>query len=55
MASILVVDDDQNIRKVLRELLDKEGFNVLTASDVDKALPFENARKKWNGFTDTVS
>jgi len=40
MASILVVDDDQNIRKVLRELLDKEGFNVLTASDVDKALPF---------------
>jgi DNA-binding NtrC family response regulator len=39
MASILVVDDDQNIRKVLRELLDKEGFNVLTASDVDKALP----------------
>jgi len=40
MASILVVDDDQNIRKVLRELLGKEGFNVSTASDVDKALPF---------------
>ena len=44
MASILVVDDDQNIRKVLRELLDKEGFNVLTASDVDKALPFIDAQ-----------
>jgi DNA-binding NtrC family response regulator len=40
MASILVVDDDQNIRKVLRDFLDKEGFHVLTASDVDKALPF---------------
>jgi two-component system, NtrC family, response regulator AtoC len=40
MASILVVDDDQNIRKILREFLDKEGFNVLTAPDVDKALPF---------------
>ena len=39
MASILVVDDDQNIRRVLKDLLEKEGFNVLTASDVDKALP----------------
>jgi DNA-binding NtrC family response regulator len=39
MASILVVDDDQNIRRVLKDLLRKEGFNVLTASDVDKALP----------------
>ena len=44
MASILVVDDDQNIRKVLRELLEKEGFNVLTASDVDKALPLIDAQ-----------
>ena len=44
MASILVVDDDQNIRKVLRDLLDKEGFNVLTASDVDKTLPFIDAQ-----------
>jgi len=40
MSSILIVDDDQNIRKILRDLLEKEGFNVLTASDVDKALPF---------------
>ena len=40
MSSILIVDDDPNIRKVLRDLLEKEGFNVLTASDVDKALPF---------------
>jgi two-component system response regulator AtoC len=39
MASILVVDDEQNIRRVLKDLLEKEGFNVLTASDVDKALP----------------
>ena len=40
MSSILIVDDDQNILKILRDLLEKEGFNVLTASDVDKALPF---------------
>jgi DNA-binding NtrC family response regulator len=44
MSSILIVDDDQNIRKVLRNLLDQEGFNVLTASDVDKALPFIDAQ-----------
>ncbi len=44
MASILVVDDDQNIRKILRDLLDKEGFSVSTASDVDKALPFIDAQ-----------
>lgn len=39
MSSILIVDDDQNIRRILNDLLEKEGFNVLTASDVDKALP----------------
>ena len=44
MSSILIVDDDQNIRKILRDLLDKEGFNVLTASDVDKALPLIDAK-----------
>ncbi len=38
MLSILVVDDDPNIRKILKDLLDKEGFHVLTAPDVDKAL-----------------
>ncbi len=38
MVSILVVDDDPNIRKILKDLLDKEGFHVLTAPDVDKAL-----------------
>jgi len=44
MASILIVDDDQNVRRVLRDLLDKEGFNVSTAPDVDQALPFIDAQ-----------
>jgi two-component system response regulator AtoC len=44
MANILVVDDDQNILKVLKDLLEKEGFKVLTASGVDAALPIINER-----------
>jgi len=40
MSSILIVDDDPNIRKVLKDLVEKEGFNVLTAHNVDAALPF---------------
>jgi DNA-binding NtrC family response regulator len=39
MSSILIVDDDQNIRKVLKDLMEKEGFHALTAHDVDTALP----------------
>ena len=39
MSSILIVDDDQNIRKVLKDLLEKDGFHTLTANDVDTALP----------------
>lgn len=39
MSSILIVDDDQNIRKVLKDLLEKEGFHTLTAHDVDTAIP----------------
>ena len=44
MANILVVDDDQNILKVLKNLLEKEGFEILTASDVDTALPIIDKR-----------
>lgn len=36
---ILVVDDDRNICKVLKGLLEKAGHDVVTASDVDAALP----------------
>ena len=40
MSPIRIVDDDQNVRKVLKDLLEKEGFHALTAHDVDTALPF---------------
>ncbi|MDH5769150.1 MAG: sigma-54 dependent transcriptional regulator, partial [Nitrospirota bacterium] len=39
MALILIVDDDHNICKVLKGLLENEGFHVLTAYDVDTAMP----------------
>ncbi len=36
--SILIVDDEQSIRKLLREGLTDEGFTVLTAGTPDAAL-----------------
>ena len=38
MALILIVDDDRNICKVLKGLLQSVGFDVLTAYDVDTAM-----------------
>ena len=35
---ILVVDDEPHLRNGLRRILEKEGFNVMTASDGDTAL-----------------
>ena len=37
--TILVVDDDLNVRTVLMGLLAREGYSILTASGVDEALP----------------
>ncbi len=39
MALILVVDDDRNLCRVLKGHLEKAGFDVLLAHDVDSALP----------------
>ena len=36
--SILVVDDDENIRMVLHQSLEKEGYHVSTAKDAEEAL-----------------
>ena len=38
MARILVIDDEQYIRTALREVLEKEGFDVSTAGDGKKGL-----------------
>jgi len=36
--SILVVDDDENIRIVLHQSLEKEGYHVSTAKNAEEAL-----------------
>ena len=36
--SILVVDDDENIRLVLHQSLEKEGYHVSTAKNAEEAL-----------------
>jgi DNA-binding response OmpR family regulator len=38
MARVLVVDDEENIRSVLQQVLEKEGFNVTTVGTVTDAL-----------------
>lgn len=38
MVNILVVDDDKNIRKLMKVYLEREGFNVYTAVDGKDAL-----------------
>ncbi|MBW2709831.1 MAG: response regulator [Deltaproteobacteria bacterium] len=36
--SILVIDDDETIRELLRAILEREGYRVLEASDGDKGI-----------------
>ena len=38
MVNILIVDDDKNIRKLMQVVLERQGFNVYTASDGVQAL-----------------
>ena len=38
MVNILIVDDDKNIRKLLQVVLERQGFNVIVASDGLEAL-----------------
>ena len=38
MANILIIDDEKNIRKTLREILEYEGYKVSEASDGAEGL-----------------
>lgn len=42
MKSILIVDDEQNIRETLKDVLEDEGYSVLLAEDGKVALSLQN-------------
>ncbi|MGZ5967565.1 MAG: response regulator [Polyangiales bacterium] len=42
--SVLVVDDEQDLREVIGDLLDAEGYDVTTAASGDEALRLARAR-----------
>jgi two-component system response regulator (stage 0 sporulation protein F) len=47
MSKVLIVDDDDGIRYVLRELLAEEGFQVRTACDGQEALEVLQREGGW--------
>lgn len=47
MPKVLIVDDDDGIRHVLRELLAEEGFQVRTACDGQEALEVLQREGGW--------
>ena len=52
--SILVIDDDESIRLLLRALLEGEGYQVLEASDGDKGLKEYNKNPTDLVITDLI-
>jgi len=52
--TILVVDDEPNVRLFLQTVLEDAGFNVVTAADGDEALEIVHARKPDFISTDLV-
>ena len=50
--TIVVADDDQNIRDLLVRILKAEGYEVLTAEDGRQATALVRQRSCWALFTD---
>lgn len=48
--TILIVDDESRIRKLIKDFLIKEGFNILEAEDGEKALEIAEKNKKDIGL-----
>lgn len=45
MATVLVVDDEKNIRTLYKKELGREGYSILTAEDAEKAMEILGAEK----------
>lgn len=54
MSKILIVDDDQQLRDMLRQFLDWEGFDVIESSDGEKALRILHEYKVDIMITDII-
>ena len=54
MAKILVVDDEPNIRWTMAELLKREGYDALTASDFDSALSILDSNRLDAAIVDII-
>ncbi len=54
MALILVVDDDNQIRRMLRRILEKEGYEVVEAIDGDEAMRIYQERPVDLVITDLI-
>lgn len=44
MARILIIEDDQQLRELLRAFLEREGYEVLDAADGEKGLEMQRAQ-----------
>ena len=48
MGQVLIVDDDQALRELLREILEEEGYRVLEAANGDTALALlQHSSERW--------
>ena len=55
MARILVIDDDVQIREMLRQMLEGEGFEVADAADGNAAIKIQRERPADLIITDIIS
>ena len=54
MPSILIVDDEPNIRRVLAAMLKRDGYEVTTAADGEQALAVLARLSGSYGFSGVV-
>lgn len=54
MSRILVIDDDPNIRQMLHHMLEREGFEVATASNGNEALALFRSQPADLVITDII-
>ncbi len=54
MKRILIVDDDENVREYLRELLTRAGYDVVEATNGREALKVQNASPADLIITDII-